>query len=210
MLLTKLLQDLDKLTPDEKLEAIQYLTTSLIQKLDQEPLSAPRRNTISQTEMPISPFSTAQPLTSNSEAYQPISSGKKRGKQKKSYVTETISKMSPDGKLIEVEIPGWQMVQDVVQKVCEDFAEQQNDPTLATYETVSEFANLIRVIAQIQAKAMIRKKITGSEYPEKPPVETKRRKRKQDDRPKQKMAFVRVDDHWHIEYSDLPESMENG
>jgi hypothetical protein len=210
MPLTKLLHDLDKLTPDEKLQAIQYLTTSLIQKRSQEPLSAPTRPSLSLAEAPKSQPSINEQLVSNSEAYQPNSSEKKSGKQKKPYVAEKVSEMSPDGKLFEVEIPGWQMVQDVVQEACEHFAEQENDPSLATYETVSGLANLIRVIAQIQAKAIIRKKITGSEYPEKPPVETKRSKRKKVDRPEQKMTFVRVDDHWHIEYSDLPESMENG
>jgi len=56
---------------------------------------------------------------------------------------------------------------------------------------------------------MIRKKITSSEYPEKPEVKTKRNKREKEDRSKQKMTFVRVDDHWHIEYSDSSESLED-
>jgi hypothetical protein len=110
--------------------------------------------------------------------------------------------MSPEGKLTVVEIPGWQMIQDWAQNVREAFAEKQNDPSVARYEIVRGFADFVRLAAQIQAKAMIRKEITGSEYPAERPAKTKRSKREEIDRSKQKMTLTRVGDHWHVEYCD--------
>ncbi len=79
--------------------------------------------------------------------------------------------------MVVVEIPGWKMILDWAHNVCEAMAKNQNDPSIARPEIVNGLADFIRVTARIQAKAMIRKGITGSEYPEEPPVETKKSKR---------------------------------
>ncbi len=172
MSLTRLLHELDKLTQAEKLQAIQYLASSLDQKSDPVSQSDPRLSSLSQAAIPKDQATTENPPEQpapKSEAIQQTSSKKKSATQRKTYSTAKISEMSADGKLIEVEIPGWEMVQDFARNVCEALAEETNDPSIANHETVAGLADFIRVAARIQAKAMIRKQLTGTNIQKTPP-----------------------------------------
>jgi hypothetical protein len=208
MPLTKLLYDLDKLTPEEKLKAIQHLTTSLLQKNSQVLPSTAKPGNVAAAEMPQKQSKTeiqSEQLTSNLDVSQPDNSKKNSDAKKKTYTLDHFSETSPDGtKRYVVNIPSRDMTHDYAEKMWDVLSEKQEAPSVSKQEFVYECANFIRLACEIQAKAVIRKEITGSEFPEKPAVETKKRKRKKDERPEQKMIITRIGDgHYHIDYEDI-------
>lgn len=207
MPLSRLLRDLDSLTTEEKLRAIQYLSSSLIRNNNQVPKSDAKPGSILQDEGRqdhIKAEPRSELPTPDLEASQSNASKKKAGVKKKNLIPDQISEMSPDGNLYFVNLPNLEMLHDLAEEIWDTLSETQDPPTVSKHEFAYDCAAFLRAMFRIQASAAIRRAIKGTEDSAQPSEKTKTRKRKKVEKPEQKMIITHVGGgRYHVDYVDI-------